>query len=451
MEKALGRSATTHYQTEHFCEMMSHRSHQLLLLLAMPLLLVHGISLGEDPLSPLEPCQQIAEEEKSADTAASLLSGEGMRVKLACESERDDRTAASIRVTQAHDQLVVQDSDLQYSSTQAVKTAERLSQMTRTNEVNQANSGIRLGALEAQEAEQRKLAVAQKAFADAASQNSARESRAAALTTSTKQGVVELAIATWRSQRELARKQTYQVFISSEKQLAEDLATAAGKKTRAIEAADAAHNKAVPSLQKRLTNFEHGTKQLSSTLKASGKSQAEVVAEYDSRYREQEDVAAEVHSEIKKIETETIAAKQQASTRYTTEVTQIEKAMRDKMADAVARKDQVYSSSKKLLQQQVDKASNAAATSLEQQHAETRQSAEVAQTSRDRARAEAVAAANDATEAAKEAGKRQIASTNRARREASTSQALQLARTHEHAAASFREKALDVQTLNPSL
>jgi len=444
VEKHSGEVQQHTTKQEHFCETMGHRSHQLLLLLAMPLLLVHGISLGEDPLSPLEPCQQIAEEEKSADTAASLLSVEGMRLKLACESERDDRTAASIRVTQAHDQLVVQDSDLQYSSTQAVRTAERLSTMARTNQVDQANSGIRLGALEAQEAEQRKLAVAQKAFADAASQNSARESQEAALATSTKQGAVELAIASWRSQRELARKQTHQVFISSEQQMAEDLATAAGQKTRAIEAADAAHNKAVPSLQKRLTDFEHGTKQLSSTLKASGKSQAEVVAEYDSRYREQEDVAAEVHAEIKKIETDTIAAKQQASTRYATELTRIEKAMRDEMADAVARKDQVYSSSKKLLQQQVDKASNAAATSLEQQHAETQQSAEVAQTSRDRARAEAVAAANDATEAAKEAGKRRIASTNRARQEASTSQALELA-------TSFREKALGVQTLNPSL
>jgi hypothetical protein len=373
-----------------------------------------------------------------------LLTVEGMRLKLGCEDERDAKTAASIRITQAHSEQLTQDNNLQFASTQAVKTAERLSQTTRAQQVERANAEARLEAIDAQEAEQQNLADAQKSFVDAAQRNLARESQAAAQATSTKQNAVELAIATWRSQRETARKQTHLAFVSAEQQMAQGLARVTAEKSLAIEAAEKKKTDAIPALRKRLTDFEHATKQLSATLKSSGKSQAQVVAEYDERYKEQDAVAAEVHAKIKKIEADTLAAKEEANTRYSAEVAKIEKTMQDTKVDAVAEKARTYKASKAQLQQKVDAASNAAASDLKQQHTQTQTSLEAAQTTRDRARAEAVAVASDAMQTAKEVARQEIASTYQSQREHRANEALDQA-------SRFREQALSVQTLGPSL
>ena len=175
----------------------------LIALFAISLLVAHVNSLNDEPATqqtnPSEPCQQMIEGEESPDTAADLLSVEGMRLKLACESARDEKTAAAIRVTQAHDKRKVQGNDLLFTATQAVKTTERLSQMTKNQEIQRASAGVRLGAIEAQQTEQQQLADAQTAFANVAQQSEVRESEAAAIATSTKQNAVELAISSWRS------------------------------------------------------------------------------------------------------------------------------------------------------------------------------------------------------------------------------------------------------------
>jgi len=421
---------------------------QLIALFAISLLVAHVNSLSDEPATqqtnPSEPCQQMIEGEESPDTAASLLSVEGMRLKLACESARDDKTAAAIRVTQAHDKRKVQDNDLLFTATQAVKTTERLSQMTKNQEIQRASAGVRLGAVEAQQTEQQQLADAQTAFANVAQQSEVRESEAAAIATSTKQNAVELAISSWRARREAARQEAHQEFGSAERQMAQGLAAASATQTHALDAADATRNAAVPPLQKQLTDFEHATKQLSAELKSSGKDQAVAVAEYDTRYKQQEVVAAEVHAQIKQVEGDVLAAKTEANIRHDMSVDQLQKAMQAAKANAVARKAHEYKATRVWLQQHVDDASSTATKLLQKRQAATEESLETAATARDKARAEAIAAASDATEAAKQVADQQIASTYQAQREARASEALQQATR-------FREQALDVHSLGPSL